>query len=136
MIHALESAQAWDFLSEKNGLDTVVERGGKNFSGGQRQRLCIARALVKQSPVLILDDSYSALDYTTESKMRNAIAHLEWHPTTITISQRISSIQHADYILVLKNGVQVGYGSHQELLSNCDEYREIALSQGIEVTKQ
>ncbi|MBQ6148777.1 MAG: ABC transporter ATP-binding protein [Oscillospiraceae bacterium] len=136
MIHALEAAQAWDFLSEKNGLDTVVEREGKNFSGGQRQRLCIARALVKQSPVLILDDSYSALDYITESKMRNAIAHLEWHPTTITISQRISSIQHADHILVLKNGAQVGYGSHQELLSNCDEYREIALSQGIEVTKQ
>ena len=134
MIFALEAAQAWSFINEKNGLETVVERDGKNFSGGQRQRLSIARALIKKPRLLILDDSASALDYITESKLRTALAKLPWHPTVVIISQRITSIIHADKILVLKNGSLVGKGTHSELINTCDEYREIALSQGMEVS--
>ncbi|MBR0341007.1 MAG: ABC transporter ATP-binding protein [Oscillospiraceae bacterium] len=133
MINALETAQAWSYLQEKEGLDTKVEREGRNFSGGQRQRLSIARALVKKPRLLIMDDSASALDYITESRLRLAISKLQWHPTVVIISQRITSILHADNIIVLQNGKLVGYGSHSELLSTCSEYQEIAISQGMEV---
>jgi len=110
-----------------------VEREGKNFSGGQRQRLSIARTLVKKPKVLILDDSASALDFITESRLRSAISQLSWHPTVVIISQRITSLMHADRILVLQNGKLVGNGTHEELLETCLEYKEIALSQGMEV---
>jgi len=133
MIESLEAAQAWSFLESKNGLDTAVEREGKNFSGGQRQRLSIARTLVKKPKVLILDDSASALDFITESRLRSAISQLSWHPTVVIISQRITSLMHADRILVLQNGKLVGNGTHEELLETCLEYKEIALSQGMEV---
>lgn len=133
MIESLEAAQAWSFLETKKGLDTVVEREGKNFSGGQRQRLSIARTLVKKPKILILDDSASALDYITESRLRSAISQLSWHPTVVIISQRITSLLHADRILVLQNGKLVGNGTHEELIKTCLEYKEIALSQGMEV---
>lgn len=133
MKDALTIAQAWTYVEEKTGLDTIVERDGKNFSGGQRQRLCIARALIKKPSILILDDSSSALDYITEAKLRISLSALPWKPTIIIISQRISSIQHCDHILVLDKGKNAGYGTHEELIKNSNEYRDIAISQGMEV---
>ena len=130
LISALEAAQALEFVSKlPEFLDSKVSRGGKNFSGGQRQRLTIARALVSRPEILILDDSASALDYATEAKLRKAIAALDFHPTVIQISQRAFSIAHADKILVLDDGEQVGYGTHEELLRDCAVYREICRSQ-------
>ncbi len=127
---ALEIAQAADFVREKNGgLDAKVEQKGRNFSGGQRQRLCIARAIVSKSPVLILDDSASALDFATEAKLRHEIKNLDYAPCVFIISQRTSSISHADLILVLDDGVVVGQGKHNELLESCTVYREIYESQ-------
>ncbi len=127
---ALEIAQAAEFVKEKEGgLDAVVEQGGKNFSGGQRQRLTIARALVKKPEILILDDSASALDYATDAALRGAI-HTELQGTTVFIvSQRAASILQADQILVLDDGELVGVGKHSELLQCCDVYREIYESQ-------
>ena len=121
---ALEAAQAADFVKEK-GLDAVVEQGGRNLSGGQKQRLTIARALVAKPKILILDDSASALDYATDAALRKAIAALPGDMTVIIVSQRTSSIQNADKILVLEDGLMVGQGSHAELLQNCPVYREI-----------
>ncbi len=132
MIEALKTAQAWDYLETKQGLDTVIERDGRNLSGGQRQRLSIARALLLKPRILIFDDSASALDYITEAKLRKALACLSWKPTKVIISQRISSIQHADKILVLDRGHLAGIGTHEQLLSNCPEYIGIAQSQGME----
>ncbi len=127
---ALDLAQAKEFVEEKNNrLDEPVQQNGANFSGGQKQRLCIARALLKKPEFLILDDSASALDYVTESKLRKAIASLDYDPTILIVSQRASSIMHADLILVLDDGVVVGQGTHKELLASCDTYREIYLSQ-------
>ncbi len=127
---ALETAQAKEFVLEKpRGLDEPVEQGGRNFSGGQRQRLTIARALVRKPDILILDDSASALDFATDLKLRGAIARLEYSPTVFTVSQRASSIQHADVIVVLDNGQTVGVGAHKELLESCEVYREIYESQ-------
>ncbi len=127
---ALEAAQAKDFVLEKPlGLDEVVLAGGKNFSGGQRQRLTIARALVRRAEILILDDSSSALDYATDAALRASLRALPYHPTTFLISQRTSSIRHADMILVLEDGELVGCGTHEELLSCCAVYREIHDSQ-------
>jgi len=127
---ALEKAQAKDFVKEKpEGLDAPVLQGGKNFSGGQRQRLTVARALVKRAPILILDDSSSALDFATDAALRAAIRSLPYHPTVFLISQRTSSIRHADLILVLEDGALVGVGKHDELLDRCEVYREIHLSQ-------
>lgn len=123
---ALELSASKDFIEEKeNKLDEVVLQGGKNFSGGQRQRLTIARALVRHPRVLILDDSASALDYATESYLRKSIASLNYNPTVFIISQRASSIMHADLIIVLDDGKTVGIGKHDELLKTCDIYREI-----------
>ena len=127
---ALKAAQAYDFVYEKpNHLDAFVEQGGKNLSGGQRQRLTIARALVKKPEILILDDSASALDFATEAALRRALAALPWHPTLFIVSQRTSSIAHADTILVLDNGTMAGIGTHEELLNTCQVYKEIYDSQ-------
>lgn len=127
---ALELAAAKDFVEEaEGGIDAEVLQGGKNFSGGQRQRLTIARALVRRPEILILDDSASALDYATESALRKNIATLDYSPTVFIVSQRASSIMHADLIIVLEDGEAVGMGTHDELLSACEIYREIYDSQ-------
>ena len=127
---ALEAAQAKDFVLEKeNGLDAPVLQNGSNFSGGQKQRLTIARALLRKPEFLILDDSASALDYVTESHLRSALMKLKPSPTLFIVSQRTSSIMHADLILVLDDGDVVGQGTHEELLRSCDVYREIYQSQ-------
>ena len=106
-----------------------VSQKGKNFSGGQRQRLCIARAVLRRAPILILDDSASALDFATEAKLRGEIASLDYDPTVFIISQRTSSIAHADKIIVLDDGKIMGVGTHSELLSTCETYKEIFESQ-------
>lgn len=127
---ALEIAQAKDVVSKKEkGLDTEVEQGGKNFSGGQRQRLTIARALVKQPEILILDDSSSALDFATDAALRMAIGSMKHKPTLFIVSQRTSAIQYADKIVVLDDGLVVGIGTHEELMNTCEVYREIYDSQ-------
>lgn len=127
---ALELAQAKDVvLSKQAGLDEPVLQGGSNLSGGQRQRLTIARALVSKSPILILDDSASALDYATDAKLRMAIRSMENPPTTFIVSQRAASVRYADMILVLEDGELVGKGTHDELLEKCDVYQEIYYSQ-------
>ena len=127
---ALETAQAADFVRAKPlGLDEPVEQGGQNFSGGQRQRLTIARALVSSPDILILDDSASALDFTTDAALRKAIAALPGSMTVFIVSQRAASLQHADRILVLDDGHMVGCGSHKELLERCPVYQEIYESQ-------
>ena len=127
---ALERAQAKDFiLAKEGGLDAPVSQNGKNFSGGQRQRLTVARALVRKAPILILDDSSSALDYATDAALRRALRSLPEEPTVFLISQRTSSIRHADRILVLEDGEAVGVGTHAELLKSCEVYREIHESQ-------
>jgi ATP-binding cassette, subfamily B, multidrug efflux pump len=129
MLSAVKAAQASDFVLEKGGLDMEITAEGRNLSGGQRQRLSIARALVGSPEVLILDDSASALDYVTEKALRGALAQLENKPTLFIVSQRTSSLRHADKILVLDDGALVGCGSHDELLENCEVYREIYDSQ-------
>ncbi len=127
---ALEAAQAKAFIMDKEGmLDAPVAQNGRNFSGGQRQRLTIARALVKHAPILILDDSSSALDYATDAALRKALKMLPNAPTTFLISQRTSSISHADMILVFEEGRIVGKGTHDQLLEQCEVYREIFDSQ-------
>ena len=127
---ALQMAQAADFVKEKEGgLDYTVAQGGKNFSGGQRQRLAIARALVKKPAILILDDSTSALDYATDAALRKAIREMPDPPTTFIVSQRTASIMHADQILVLDAGKVVGQGTHEELMKSCEVYQEIYHSQ-------
>ena len=130
ILEALTSAQAIDFVSRKEeGIDHQIEEKGRNLSGGQQQRLSIARALIKKPEILILDDSSSALDYATDSKLRTAIRELSFHPAVILVSQRVSSVMHADKILVLDDGEAVGMGKHEELLTSCPEYREIYDSQ-------
>lgn len=130
LASAIESAQAADVIKAKDrGLDEIVEQGGKNFSGGQRQRLTIARALVKKPQILILDDSASALDYATDARLRKSLKNLDYKPTVFIVSQRTSSIRHADKIIVLDGGKQVGIGTHEELLKNNELYREIHYSQ-------
>ncbi len=127
---ALKTAQAEDFIRKKErGLDEPVEQGGRNFSGGQRQRLTIARALVRKPEILILDDSASALDYATEASLRTALKQLDFQPTAFIVSQRASSVCHADLILVLDDGEVVGMGTHEELISTCGVYQEIYYSQ-------
>lgn len=129
MWQALERAQAKEFIAQKNGLDEPVSAGGKNFSGGQRQRLTIARALVRGAEILILDDSSSALDYATDAALRAALHTVPNSPTVFIISQRTSSIRHADLILVMEDGRLVDQGKHEDLLARCDVYREIHESQ-------
>ena len=129
MWQALERAQAKEFVMQKNGLDEPVSAGGKNFSGGQRQRLTIARALIRGAEILILDDSSSALDYATDAALRAALHTIPNSPTVFIISQRTSSIRHADLILVMEDGQLVDKGRHDELLARCAVYREIHDSQ-------
>lgn len=130
IYRALEIAQAKEFVDSKpQGLDTRVSQGGKNFSGGQRQRLTIARALVRRPDILILDDSASALDFATDAKLRKAIASETENMTVFLISQRASTIKNADKILVLDDGMIVGCARHEELLDKCEVYKEICLSQ-------
>ncbi len=129
LIESLKIAQAYDFVSDKGGLDATVEQEGRNFSGGQKQRLTIARALAKKPPILIFDDSSSALDYLTESKLRNALSSLDYPATRFIVSQRASSVMTADLIVVLEDGKAVGCGDHTELMKSCDTYREIYESQ-------
>lgn len=127
---ALEIAQAREVVKDKDGeLDAMVEQGGVNFSGGQRQRLTIARALVRSPKILILDDSASALDYATDASLRKAIRNMKNPPTTFIVSQRAASVRYADEILVLEDGALVGKGTHEKLLESCAVYQEIYYSQ-------
>ncbi len=127
---ALKTAQAFDFVSKlPNGLDTKVEQGGRNFSGGQRQRLCIARAIVGDPELLILDDSFSALDFATDAALRKALAKRKGESTVIIVTQRCSTIKNADLILVLSDGELAGAGTHDELFESCEVYKEICKSQ-------
>ena len=127
---ALEIAQAKEIVENKEGkLDAVIAQNGRNLSGGQRQRLSIARALVRKPEILILDDSASALDYATDAKLRQSIQRIEGGVTTFIVSQRASSIRHADKIIVLDDGEMAGIGTHSELLANCGVYQEIYYSQ-------
>ena len=127
---ALTIAQAREVVKDKAGeLDAEVQQGGSNFSGGQRQRLTIARALVRKPSILILDDSASALDYATDAALRMAIRNMKNAPTTFIVSQRAASVRFADQILVLDDGCLVGKGTHEELLESCEVYQEIYYSQ-------
>ena len=129
MLSALKVSNALDFINAKDGLDTIVERGGTNFSGGQKQRLCIARAILKNPKVLIMDDCTSALDNSTESSIINSINTLNPHMTKILISQRVNSLKNCDYIIVLNEGKIENIGSHENLIKSSEIYREIYESQ-------
>jgi ATP-binding cassette subfamily B protein len=128
--HAARIAQAEEFItSVPDGYDAHVAQGGTNFSGGQKQRLAIARALVKNAPIYIFDDSFSALDMTTDAALREALHRETGGSTLFIVAQRVGTILTADQIIVLENGEIVGKGTHRELLHNCEVYREIAMSQ-------
>lgn len=129
LMAAVNAAQAADVVEKKGGLDAMIEQNGRNLSGGQRQRLAIARALVGNPEILILDDSSSALDFATDAALRKSIRELPGQPTVFIVSQRTSSIQHADLILVLEDGALVGKGTHETLLDTCEVYKEIYDSQ-------
>lgn len=130
MLEALEIAQAQDFVSRlENGLDTSVSEGGSNFSGGQKQRLAIARAVIRQPEIFIFDDSFSALDYATDAKLRECLKKVTTQATTLIVAQRVGTIMHADKIIVLNEGEIVGEGTHHELLKSCSIYHDIAASQ-------
>jgi len=130
IIRALKLAQAWEFISTyEDGLEHKVEQGGDNFSGGQKQRLTIARALLKSPKIIILDDSTSAVDMATDAKIQRVFKEELNDVTTIIIAQRVSSIQHADRILVMNEGEIESIGKHEELLVSSPVYREIYESQ-------
>lgn len=130
IMKALETAQAKEFvLDKKNGLDTMIQQGGSNLSGGQKQRLTIARALVKNPRILVLDDSSSALDYATDSRLRQAIRENTGDTTVFVVSQRASTVRYSDKIIVLDDGCAVGIGTHDELIKSCEVYKEICMSQ-------
>ena len=130
MWRALDVAQARDFVEAlPDKLDAKVAQGGTNFSGGQRQRLAIARALIRQPAIYLLDDSFSALDYTTDAKLRGDLHAYASSATLIVVAQRVSTILHADQIIVLDEGRLVGIGRHHELMKSCQTYKEIVLSQ-------
>ena len=129
LLEALRAAQATQVVVDKGGLGARVEQSGRNFSGGQKQRLTVARALVRRPEILILDDASSALDFATDAALRRAIRELPYRPTVFVVSQRTSSLRHADRILVLDDGLLVGQGTHEELLATCEVYREIHESQ-------
>ena len=123
-------AQASDFVGElEEGMEGPIAQGGTNVSGGQRQRLSIARALVRKAPVYIFDDSFSALDFKTDAALRRALKRDTSEATVLIVAQRVSTIMHAEQIIVLDGGKMVGKGTHKELLESCPEYREIAESQ-------
>ena len=129
--HALEIAQAKDFVAALPlGLQAPVAQGGGNFSGGQRQRLTIARALVRRPAIYLFDDSFSALDYATDARLRAALARdASGKAATLIVGQRVSSVRNADRIIVLDRGAIIGEGSHERLLADCPAYREIVESQ-------
>ena len=129
IMEAVKAAQALDVVEKKGGLDGEIEQNGRNLSGGQRQRLSIARSLVGNPKIIILDDSSSALDFATDAALRKSLKELKGNPTVFIVSQRTSSIQHADLILVLDDGELVGKGTHEELLESCEVYNEIYMSQ-------
>lgn len=129
MFAALKTAQVLDTVIDKGGLDAEIEQNGSNLSGGQKQRLSVARALVRKPEILILDDSSSALDYATEAAMRKEILSLDYNPTVFIVSQRASSVMGADKIIVLDDGSVCGLGNHNQLLEQCDVYKEIYASQ-------
>jgi len=128
--HFLEIAQGTDFVSEMpEGLEAAVDQGGANVSGGQRQRLAIGRALAKKAKVQIFDDSFSALDFTTDARLRAALKKETTDATVIIVAQRVGTVMHADQIIVLEDGTIVGKGTHEELLKTSTTYREIVESQ-------
>jgi len=130
ILDALDTAQAGDFVGEfDDGIQHEISQGGTNVSGGQRQRLAIARALVKRAPIYIFDDSFSALDFKTDAALRKALKRYTKDATVMIVAQRISTIMQADQIIVLDDGMIVGRGTHKELLESCPTYREIAQSQ-------
>jgi ATP-binding cassette subfamily B protein len=129
MIEAINIAQAKDFVESQDDLDKVIDQGGLNVSGGQKQRLSIARAVLRKPEICIFDDSFSALDYKTDKKLRDELSKKLKDTTCVIVAQRIGTIKNADQIVVLEDGVIVGHGKHKELLKNCDVYKEIALSQ-------
>ncbi len=130
LCEALKTAQGYDFvMNQKDGLDTEISEGGSNFSGGQKQRLGIARALVGKPDIYIFDDSFSALDFATDARLRQALKPVTRQAITLIVAQRVSTIMHADRILVLDNGRLAGCGTHRQLLESCPIYREIAASQ-------
>ena len=136
-MHALDIAQAGDFVRAlPEGLNSFVAQGGTNFSGGQKQRLSIARAIVKNPQLYIFDDSFSALDFKTDAALRKALLKEKSDKAIVIIAQRVSSIQHADQIIVLNEGKTVGIGKHDELLKTCNVYREIYESQTKEVDER
>ena len=130
MVQAAKDAQAYDFIMGlPDGFDTVLTQGGTNVSGGQKQRLSIARAIAARPEILIFDDSFSALDYKTDSALRKALHEEVGGSTVLIVAQRISTILHADQIIVLDEGRIVGKGTHEELLKTCEVYQQIAMSQ-------
>jgi ATP-binding cassette subfamily B protein len=128
--NSIEIAQAGEFIhAKKEGLESEISQGGTNVSGGQKQRLAIARALIKKPPIYIFDDSFSALDFKTDSALRKALKAKTGDSTVLLVTQRVATVKNADQIIVLDEGRVVGKGKHQELLENCLTYREIATSQ-------
>jgi ATP-binding cassette subfamily B protein len=137
MLHALNTAQASEFVNKlKDGINTKVNQGGKNFSGGQKQRLTIARAIVRDPEILILDDSSSALDFATDAALRLSLKNELKNKTVIIISQRINTIRNYDKIAVLDDGEIVGTGTHEYLMQNCKVYNEIYSSQNTEIASE
>ena len=132
MMKVAKVAQSYEFINSlEKGFDSLVSQGGTNFSGGQKQRLSIARALSKQANIYLFDDSFSALDYATDAKLRKELKVFLENKITIIIAQRLNTIIDADKIIVLKDGEITGIGTHEELLKNNNEYIELAKSQGI-----
>ena len=126
----MDIAQASEFIDTKpEGLAAEIAQGGGNVSGGQKQRLAIARALVKKPPIYIFDDSFSALDFRTDAALRRALKQHTGDSTLLIVTQRIATVKNAEQIIVLEEGQMVGKGTHQELMQTCETYREIALSQ-------
>lgn len=130
VAQAAEIAQALEFIEEKpEGFQSLIEQGGRNVSGGQKQRLSIARAIVKRPDIYIFDDSFSALDFKTDAKLRAALAETITDSTVLIVAQRVSTVRDADQIIVLDEGRVAGIGSHDQLLRTCEVYREIVSSQ-------
>jgi ATP-binding cassette subfamily B protein len=128
--NAIEIAQASEFINAKpEGMEAEISQGGSNVSGGQKQRLAIARALVKKPPIYIFDDSFSALDFKTDSALRKALKAKTGDSTVLVVTQRVATVKNADQIVVLDQGRVVGKGKHHELMDSCETYREIAMSQ-------